>query len=143
MSDKTFLDWPFFDAPQRALAADLDAWAAANVAHLDHGADVDAICRDLVARLGQGGWLRYCVPAAYGGAAERIDSRSLCIARETLARHEGLADFAFGMQGLGSGRSPSPAARKSSAAICRAWPGAKPSPLLRCPNPMPDRMSAP
>jgi acyl-CoA dehydrogenase len=103
MSDKTYLDWPFFDAPQRALAADLDAWAAANVAHLDHGADVDAICRDLVARLGQGGWLRHCVPAAYGGGAERIDSRSLCIARETLARHEGLADFAFAMQGLGSG----------------------------------------
>ena len=103
MSDKTYLDWPFFDAPQRALAADLDAWAAANVAHLDHGADVDALCRDLVARLGRGGWLRHCVPAAYGGAAERIDSRSLCIARETLARHEGLADFAFAMQGLGSG----------------------------------------
>jgi acyl-CoA dehydrogenase len=103
MSDKTYLDWPFFDAPQRALAADLDAWAGANVAHLDHAADVDAICRDLVARLGRGGWLRYCVPGAYGGAAERIDSRSLCIARETLARHEGLADFAFAMQGLGSG----------------------------------------
>ncbi len=103
MSDKSYLDWPFFDAPQRALAADLDAWAAANVAHLDHGADVDALCRDLVARLGRGGWLRHCVPAAHGGAAERIDSRSLCIARETLARHEGLADFAFAMQGLGSG----------------------------------------
>ena len=103
MSDKTYLDWPFFNAPQRALAADLDAWAAANVAHLKHGADVDALCRDLVARLGRGGWLRHCVPAVYGGAAERIDSRSLCIARETLARHEGLADFAFAMQGLGSG----------------------------------------
>jgi acyl-CoA dehydrogenase len=103
MSDKTYLDWPFFDAPQRTLAADLDAWVAANVAHLHHGTDVDAICRDWVARLSRGGWLRYCVPAAYGGAAERIDSRSLCIARETLARHEGLADFAFAMQGLGSG----------------------------------------
>ena len=103
MSDRTYLDWPFFDAPQRRLAADLDAWAAANVAHLDHGADIDALCRDLVARLGKDGWLRHCVPAAYGGAAEQIDSRSLCIARETLARHEGLADFAFAMQGLGSG----------------------------------------
>jgi acyl-CoA dehydrogenase len=103
MSDKTYLDWPFFDVPQRRLAADLDAWAAANVAHLDHGTDVDALCRDLVARLGRDGWLRHCVPAAHGGAAERIDSRSLCIARETLARHEGLADFAFAMQGLGSG----------------------------------------
>ena len=103
MSDRTYLDWPFFDAPQRRLAADLDAWAAANVAHLDHGADIDALCRDQVARLGKDGWLRHCVPAAYGGAAEQIDSRSLCIARETLARHEGLADFAFAMQGLGSG----------------------------------------
>ena len=103
MSDKTYLDWPFFDAPQRTLAADLDAWAAVNVAHLDHGTDVDALCRDLVARLGRGGWLRHCVPAAHGGVAEHIDSRSLCIARETLARHEGLADFAFAMQGLGSG----------------------------------------
>ena len=103
MSDKTYLDWPFFDAPHRALAADLEAWSAANVAHHGHAADVDALCRDLVARLGAGGWLRYCVPAAYGGIFERIDSRSLCIARETLARYEGLADFAFAMQGLGSG----------------------------------------
>ena len=103
MSDKTYLDWPFFDVPQRRLAADLDAWAAAELAHLDHGAGVDALCRDLVARLGRGGWLRHCVPAAYGGASEAIDSRSLCIARETLARHAGLADFAFAMQGLGSG----------------------------------------
>ena len=103
MSDKTYLDWPFFDVPQRRLAADLDAWAAENVAHLQHGAGVDALCRDLVANLGRGGWLRHCVPAAYGGASEGIDSRSLCIARETLARHEGLADFAFAMQGLGSG----------------------------------------
>jgi len=103
MSDKTYLDWPFFDAAHRVFAADLDAWAAANVAHAEHAAGVDAHCRDLVARLGQGGWLRHCVPAAYGGATAQIDSRSLCIARETLARHEGLADFAFAMQGLGSG----------------------------------------
>src|SRR5487761_2264689 len=102
MSDRTYLDWPFFDAPQRRLAADLDAWAVENLAHLDHG-DVDALCRNLVTRLGHGGWLRHCVPAAYGGASEAIDSRSLCVARETLARHEGLADFAFAMQGLGSG----------------------------------------
>ena len=103
MSDKAYLDWPFFDLPQRRLAADLDAWAAANLAHPHQGADVDALCRDLVTRLGGAGWLRHCVPAAYGGASEHIDSRSLCIARETLARHQGLADFAFAMQGLGSG----------------------------------------
>ena len=103
MSDRTYLDWPFFDAPQRKLAADLDAWAVQNLAHLDHAGNVDALCRDLVERLGRSGWLRYCVPAAYGGACEELDSRSLCIARETLARHEGLADFSFAMQGLGSG----------------------------------------
>ena len=103
MSDKSYLDWPFFDIAQRRLAADLDAWAAANVAHLEHGSGVDALCRDLVAKLGRDGWLRHCVPAAYGGASEGIDSRSLCVARETLARHQGLADFAFAMQGLGSG----------------------------------------
>lgn len=102
MSDRSYLDWPFFDVPQRRLAADLDAWAVENLAHLDHG-DVDALCRELVTRLGSGGWLRHCVPAAYGGASEAIDSRSLCVARETLARHQGLADFAFAMQGLGSG----------------------------------------
>ena len=105
MSDKTYLDWPFFDAPHRRLEAELDAWAGGNIAHRGDGdgADVDALCRDLVARLGRAGWLKYCVPGAYGGASEHIDSRSLCIARETLARHEGLADFAFAMQGLGSG----------------------------------------
>jgi acyl-CoA dehydrogenase len=103
MSDRTYLDWPFFGAPQQRLAAELEAWAAEHLARLDHGAQVDALCRELVASLGRGGWLRYCVPAAYGGALEGLDSRSLCIARETLARHEGLADFAFAMQGLGSG----------------------------------------
>ena len=103
MSDKTYLDWPFFDSAHRTLAGDLESWAAANAAHFEHAADVDALCRDLVARLGRGGWLKYCVPAAYGGTYAHLDSRSLCIARETLARHEGLADFAFAMQGLGSG----------------------------------------
>ena len=103
MSDKSYLDWPFFDAAQRRLAAELDAWAAANLPQLQHGAGIDALCRELVARLGRDGWLAHCVPAAYGGASKQIDSRSLCIARETLARHEGLADFAFAMQGLGSG----------------------------------------
>ena len=68
-----------------------------------HGEDVDAECRALVRKLGDGGWLRYCVPAAYGGVHEKLDVRSLALIRETLARHSGLADFAFAMQGLGSG----------------------------------------
>ena len=91
--DRSFLDWPFFEARHRELAAALEAWC---VAHLpvDHG-DVDAACRVLVAMLGAGGWLRHS-----GGV---LDVRTLCVIRETLARHDGLADFAFAMQGLGMG----------------------------------------
>ncbi len=100
--DRTFLDLPFFEESHRTFARDLNAWAAQNVAHA-HGVNVDDTCRKLVATLGQGGWLRYCVPAAYGGALEKLDSRTLCIARETLGYYEGLADFSFAMQGLGSG----------------------------------------
>ncbi|WP_420997577.1 acyl-CoA dehydrogenase family protein [Cupriavidus sp. 30B13] len=101
MSDKSYLSLPFFDDAHRALEQRLDAWAAASLA-VDHG-DTDAACRALVRQLGAAGWLRYCVPAAYGGALDKLDSRSLCLLRETLARHDGLADFAFAMQGLGSG----------------------------------------
>jgi acyl-CoA dehydrogenase len=97
MSDKSFLDWPFFEPRHRDLAAALDLWCAAHLP-VDH-TDVDAACRNLVAMLGQGGWLRH------SGAAEgeRLDVRTLCLIRETLARHDGLADFAFAMQGLGMG----------------------------------------
>jgi acyl-CoA dehydrogenase len=97
-------DWPFFDAPHRAFATELDAWAAVNVrdVHGDH--DVDAACRQLVKQLGDAGWLKHAVAGrAFGGAGEAIDTRTICLARETLARHNGLADFAFAMQGLGSG----------------------------------------
>ncbi|MBA4349761.1 MAG: acyl-CoA dehydrogenase [Rhodobacter sp.] len=97
MSDTSFLDWPFFEDRHRDLAVALEAWC---VAHLpvDHG-DVDAACRALVAMLGDGGWLRH----SGAGAGERLDVRTLCLIRETLARHDGLADFAFAMQGLGMG----------------------------------------
>ncbi|MEH6434835.1 acyl-CoA dehydrogenase family protein [Massilia sp. DD77] len=97
------LDWPFFEARHGALARELDCWAAA---HLDaaHGHDVDAACRALVKGLGQAGWLRHAVGGtAYGGAVDSIDTRAICLIRETLGRHAGLADFAFAMQGLGSG----------------------------------------
>ncbi|MFO1364342.1 MAG: acyl-CoA dehydrogenase family protein [Burkholderiales bacterium] len=103
MSDRSYLDWPFFDDSHRALARDLDAWASERLAGGHGHVDTDRACHDLVALLGEAGWLEYCVPKAFGGRHERIDSRSLCIARETLARHAGLADFAFAMQGLGSG----------------------------------------
>jgi acyl-CoA dehydrogenase len=98
MADTTYLDWPFLEERHRRLAHDLEAWAAAHVHH-DHGPDVDAECRSLVRALGQGGWLEHAV--ARTGAT--IDTRAICLIRETLARHSGLADFAFAMQGLGSG----------------------------------------
>lgn len=97
MADRSFLDWPFFEARHRELAGALEAWCAAHLGAVDHS-DTDAACRALVAMLGQGGWLRH------SGAMEgALDVRSLCLIRETLARHDGLADFAFAMQGLGTG----------------------------------------
>ena len=102
MTDRSFLDWPFFEPAHRALAEDLEAWATDNLGAIDE-ADVDAACRELVRRLAEGGWLDHCVPAAFGGASEKLDVRALCLIRETLARRSGLADFAFAMQGLGSG----------------------------------------
>lgn len=97
------LAWPFFEERHRELAHGLEAWCTEHL-HAGHGADVDAECRALVKALGQGGWLRHAVAGqALGGAAEVIDTRSICLLRETLARHHGLADFAFAMQGLGSG----------------------------------------
>ncbi|MDR9483890.1 MAG: acyl-CoA dehydrogenase [Sediminimonas sp.] len=98
MADKSFLDWPFLTPAHKTLAHDLDAWAQGSMGAIDHG-DADAACRDLVSRLGQGGWLR---PTA-AETGEAFDVRALCLTRETLARHDGLADFAFAMQGLGTG----------------------------------------
>jgi acyl-CoA dehydrogenase len=96
------LDLPFFDDLHRQQAAALDAWCTQHLAAVDH-ADTDAACRRLVTLLGAAGHLRWCVPAAHGGALPALDSRALVVARETLARHDGLADFAFAMQGLGTG----------------------------------------
>jgi acyl-CoA dehydrogenase len=93
------LDWPFFDAKHRELAAALDAWCGEHLQHVDHDGDVDAQCRALVAQLGAAGWLNHAV----AGEGQAIDTRAICLIRETLAKHDGLADFAFAMQGLGSG----------------------------------------
>jgi acyl-CoA dehydrogenase len=107
MSDQTFLGWPFFDDGHRAYAAAVEQWAASGLpllAESEEG-DLDAVYRyvgTLVRALGDAGLLRACVPAAYGGSRDEVDVRSLCLARETLARASGLADFAFAMQGLGS-----------------------------------------
>lgn len=91
---------PFFDAEHRQLAHALAAWLP--LQQVDERDDRQA-CRQWVRRLGDAGWLRYCVPAEYGGALAQMDSRALVILRETLAFHSPLADFAFAMQGLGSG----------------------------------------
>lgn len=88
MADTTFLDWPFLDDHHRDLARSLDTWAQEQIAPFAqvHN-DVDATCRQIVKTLGAGGWLRYCVPASYGGMFDRLDVRSLCLIRETLARY--------------------------------------------------------
>lgn len=103
MNPTQHLDWPFFEDRHRALAAELDAWAAAHITH-QHGSNVDDECRQLVRQLGEAGWLRHAIAGReHGGANDTIDTRAICLIRETLARHAGLADFAFAMQGLGSG----------------------------------------
>jgi alkylation response protein AidB-like acyl-CoA dehydrogenase len=103
MADKSYLDWPFFAPAHAALEQELDAWAAQHI-QANHGHDVDAACRQLVRQLGDAGWLRHAIGGTqYGGALDAIDTRAICLIRETLARHSGLADFAFAMQGLGSG----------------------------------------
>jgi alkylation response protein AidB-like acyl-CoA dehydrogenase len=105
------LQWPFFDDDHRALHLRLEAWLADEGAALPaplspHApqAQLDAHCRDWVRALGAAGWLRHAVGGLeHGGAADALDTRTLCLLRETLAAHDGLADFAFAMQGLGSG----------------------------------------
>ncbi len=105
MADRSFLDWPFFSDRHRDLADGLEIWATDTLpafAARAHAQDTVAdATRDLVAHLATGGWLRHAVPTPYG-ISQSLDVRSLCLIRETLARHLGLADFAFAMQGLGS-----------------------------------------
>ena len=103
MEHPPHLDWPFFEERHRVLGAQLEMWADKHVP-VPRPRDVDSQCRMLVRSLGAAGWLRHAVAGSeYGGTGEVIDSRSICIIRETLSRHSGLADFAFAMQGLGSG----------------------------------------
>jgi acyl-CoA dehydrogenase len=95
------LAWPFFDEGHRAFADKLARWADATLPALPHD-DVDAACRARVKALGQAGFLRAVVPASHGGSHASLDVRTLCVAREILAYRDGLADFAFAMQGLGT-----------------------------------------
>ena len=126
MRTREFLEWPFFTDAHRELASRVDLWAAQRFAaqavggHAEDRDSVDAACRQLVRDLGRGGWTRYSVPGAGATAdvgasgavaasgavdapAAAFDVRALALIRETLAWHDGLADFAFAMQGLGSG----------------------------------------
>jgi alkylation response protein AidB-like acyl-CoA dehydrogenase len=119
MADRTYLDWPFFNDAQRELADEVAAWrdrelgvsddrtsalAPSHPSHLRPPApDPSAACRHYVAQLGAAGWLKYAVPSEYDDAQESFDARSFCLIRETLAYTSGLAEFAFAMQGLGSG----------------------------------------
>ena len=106
MADTSYLDWPFLEPYHRALALELERWARENIHDASHarGQETDDACVALVRKLGAANWISYAVGGTpYGGSAETIDTRAICLIRETLARHSGLADFAFAMQGLGSG----------------------------------------
>jgi len=96
------LAWPFFEDRHRKFARDIASWADATLPGLPHD-DVDAACRARVAALGAAGFLKAVVPAEFGGLDPQLDVRTLCLAREILAFRDGLADFAFAMQGLGTG----------------------------------------
>ena len=97
------LEWPFFTDEHRELAASIREWTRRELWDQEEPDNIDRACRALVRQLGESGWLKYVVPAAYGGAREVVDARSLCVLREALATASGLADFSFAMQGLGTG----------------------------------------
>src|SRR3954447_5824041 len=115
MADTSFLSWPFFADSHRDLARDLGSWCAREIEPLEgkEDEDLDGTCREIVRRLGTGGWLRHAVAAE----DRRLDVRSLCLIRETLGRFSGIADFAFALQGLGSG----PLSLFGSEAQRRTW----------------------
>ena len=108
MNSASHLAWPFFDEAHRVFKTQLQDWTskqfAAQHVHDESRDAIDRECVSLVKALGQGGWLKPAIAGkAYGGASEVIDTRTICLLREELAWHHGLADFAFAMQGLGSG----------------------------------------
>jgi alkylation response protein AidB-like acyl-CoA dehydrogenase len=108
MNSASHLAWPFFDEAHRVFKTQLQEWTSKQFAD-QHGHDesrdaIDRECVSLVKALGQGGWLKPAIAGkAHGGASEVIDTRTICLLREELAWHHGLADFAFAIQGLGSG----------------------------------------
>ncbi len=107
MPDRSFLRWPFFENRHQQLATEFGAWTASEIAPIaaaePRGADLDAACVAIVRQLGMAGWLRNAVTSDHGGVSETLDVRSLCMMREILAYHSGLADFVFALQALGAG----------------------------------------
>ncbi len=99
MSDRSYLNWPFFDDKHREVAEMLERWSEKNLPNIDHS-DTDQACRELVTMLGRDGWLSHTTVSP---DCDTLDVRTLCLIREVLAKHDGLADFAFAMQGLGTG----------------------------------------
>ncbi|MET3105807.1 acyl-CoA dehydrogenase [Oxalobacteraceae bacterium GrIS 2.11] len=98
-----YLAWPFFESYHQEIAKSIHHWARNEISQT-HTSDVDSVCRQLVRQMGEANWLCYAVAGiTYGGFSERIDTRAICLIRETLAQYSGLADFSFAMQGLGSG----------------------------------------
>ena len=97
MADTSYLNWPFFADRHRSLSVELEAWVQDNLRSADHS-DTDNACRSLVSKLGNAGFLNHSA-----NADGTLDVRTLCLIRETLARHNGLTDFSFAMQGLGTG----------------------------------------
>ncbi|HEV7508018.1 MAG TPA: acyl-CoA dehydrogenase family protein [Thermoanaerobaculia bacterium] len=116
MADVSFLSWPFFTDAHRALARDFDSWCGREIQPLEgqEDEDLDGTCREIVRRLGAGGWLWHAVAL---DSTTPMDVRSLCLIRETLGRYSGIADFAFALQGLGSG----PISLFGSEAQHQAW----------------------
>ena len=102
MADRTYLQWPFFNDAQRELADEIAAWRDRELGEA-HDRDPYAACRAYVTQLGAAGWLKYAVPNEYAEAEDSFDVRTICLIRETLGYTSGLAEFAFAMQGLGSG----------------------------------------
>ena len=108
MNSASHLAWPFFDEAHRVFKTQLQEWTSKQFAdqhsHDESRDAIDRECVSLVKALGQGGWLKPAIAGkAHGGASEVMDTRTICLLREELAWHHGLADFAFAMQGLGSG----------------------------------------
>jgi len=99
--DTSFLNWPFFEDHHRQLATQLELWCESHLP-VDHS-DIDLACINLVQMLGHGGWLKHSAIDPEVTSVQALDVRCLCLIRETLARHDALADFAFAMQGLGTG----------------------------------------